>query len=84
VLVKIFWLACGPEAAKTELDPVKFTAADPEALPLKVIVAISWLPVTAGKAPRSIFTVPLPPEVAASIENAGEEVTLTKVSTLAL
>jgi hypothetical protein len=49
----------------------------PPAFAVKVTVATSCAPVTAGIAPLSIVTVPFPPLVAAEILNAFEEVTLT-------
>jgi hypothetical protein len=77
VLVKIFWLACEPELAKTLLLAAKFTAPVPPALAVNVTVATSCGPVTGGIAPRSIDTLPFPPLVEALILKADEEVTLT-------
>ena len=59
----------------------KVTAAVPLSVrALKVTEAMVWLPLTAGNAPRSTLTEPPPPELAATIEKALDELILINCS----
>jgi hypothetical protein len=69
LVVRILWLVL---ALTTLLVAVTEIGAVPATVALNVMVAISWLPVTAGKAPRSRSTVPPPPELDAAMLKAEE------------
>jgi hypothetical protein len=66
-----------PEALNTALELFTLIVAVPLAVALKVTVATTCAPVTAGIAPRSMFTVPPPPELDATIPKALELPMLT-------